>query len=420
MIKKIFLLILIIFNIGYSLTLNEAIDRTLKVSPLYRSYERELKSTYFTYKTWISPFFPSLSYSFSYSKYFDINPEDYFYRTQSLKLNWIIYDHGKRFLEKKNLMYGYLASKERFDENILDILFNVKYAYLKCAASLEILKFRKTQLKAAKLNLDIAKKKKKLGLVKKSDVLQAQVRYENAKYQLTQAENQYKKDLAELNSWIGFPLDKDTKIDIEDFYSYSDDKIPDFKSIKKKAFQERPILKKYRYEIKIAKNNVKERLLSFTPYLTVSFSKNKTFSSLYGEKDSYDTFSFSLNWTIFSGFQRYYIYLSSKEKERKSRYELKEIKRKIKLNLYKIYTDLKTAVSKLKLAQTILKEANLNYKQALGEYKVGTGDILSLIKAEESLAKAHETLISSMLDVALAKINLEREIGITDLREVKE
>ncbi len=81
---------------------------------------------------------------------------------------------------------------------------------------------------------------------------------------------------------------------------------------------------------------------------------------------------------------------------------------------------MQTAISKLKLAQTILKEANLNYKQALGEYKVGTGDILSLIKAEESLAKAHETLINSMLDVSLAKINLEREIGITDLREVKE
>jgi outer membrane protein TolC len=415
--KKFLLGVLLVFKISLGITLQEAVERAKSVSPLYMQYKTQLKSDFYQYKTWISPFLPYVSYSFSYTKNKHTDP-DYFSRNHSLSINWNIYDSGRSFFNRKILKYNYLSSKELFKENVLDIVYNVKYAYIKCASSKEIVKFRKTQLKAAKLNFDIAKRKKKLGLVKKSDVLQAQVRYENAKYALEQAKNQYIKDLAELNSWLGYPLDSETEINTDDFYFYADDSIPPFYKIEDTALKKRPLLKQYRYNIKASKFSLKQTLFSFSPYISLSYGRTKYFTSIVGSNQYTSFYSISLNWDIFTGFQRYYRYLSAKETEKSSKYSFLETRRKLKLNLFKTYTDLKTAVAKLKVAKALLEEANLNYRQALGEYKVGTGDILSLIRAEEALASAHETYINSLLDIAIAKITLERQMGITSITEV--
>ena len=413
----IFVISLLFINSAIGITLNEAIERVKQVSPLYKEYKTQLKSEYFSYKTWISPFLPSISYSFGYTKYKDSDP-NYFSRNHIFSINWTIYDSGNAIFNRKILKYNYLSSKEQFNENILDLIYNVKYAYIKCAVSKEIVRFRKTQLKAAEVNFKIAKRKKQLGLVKKSDVLQAQVRYETAKYQLEQAKNQYLKDLAELNSWLGFPLDRKTKINLDDFFAYADNDIPPFYKMEDIMMKNRPALQQLKYSVKSLKYATKKALASFSPYVSLSFSRNKYFSSIYGENDYTTTYSLSINWNIFSGLQRFYTYLSTKETEKATKYQLAELKRKLKVELYKTYTDLKTAVAKLKVAKALLEEANQNYKQALGEYKVGTGDILSLIRAEESLASAHETYINSLFDVAVSKLSIERQIGVDNIKEV--
>ena len=418
--KRAYIFVLLVFlsKGALGITLDEAIERVKHVSPLYKEYKTQLKSQYFNYKTWISPFLPNISYSFGYTKYRDSDP-NYFSRNHIFSINWTIYDSGSAIFGKKILKYNYLSYKEQFNENVLDLIYNVKYAYIKCAVSKEIVKFRKTQLKAAELNFKIAKRKKQLGLVKKSDVLQAQVRYETAKYQLQQAENQYKKDLAELNSWLGFPLDRETKINLDDFFTYADNDIPPFYRLVDIMMKKRPSLKQLKYSVKSLKYATKKALATFTPYITTSFSRTKYFNSIYGENNYTTTYSLSINWNIFSGLQRVYTYLSTKENEKAAKYQLQELKRTLKVNLYKTYTDLKTAVAKLKVAKALLEEANLNYKQALGEYKVGTGDILSLIRAEESLASAHETYINSLFDIAVSKLSIERQIGIDSIKEVQ-
>ncbi len=417
-IKKVLTALLILFNLSYGLSLNEALKIAKENSPLFKSYKSGLKSVYYTYKTWFSPFLPSFKYNFSYSKYFYDSSSDYFYRNHSFVIDWILYDSGRSIIDKDLLKYTYLSEKENFKENSLDIDYYVKNAYMQCVASYQIVKFRKKILEIAKKNLEIAKKKKKSGLVKKSDILQAQVRYQNAKYQLIRAKSDYKKALAQLNSWLGYPLDRKTKIEEKDFFAYADNDIPPYKNIEKVALEKRPVLKQLKYQIKNAKLTSKKILLEYTPYIYISFAKNKSFDSLSGKSSNYSSYSISLNWNIFSGFSRYYNYLSSKEKERKARYLLQEEKRTIKLKVYQIYTDLKASIAQLEASKTLLEEANINYKQALGEYKVGTGDILSLIRAEESLASAHEVFVNSMLNVALNRIELERQLGVETLKEV--
>ncbi|WP_457621948.1 TolC family protein [Persephonella sp.] len=416
--KRYIILILLFVSTSYGITVEEAIKRAKEHLPFYYQNLSDFRSYFYIYRSSISQFFPTLSYSFSYLKYTDRYPFDYFSRTHSLSLNWRLYDSGYRYFNYRSAFFRYRAAKYSLNEVILDIVFQVKYAYLKSAAAKEMLNFRKIQFKAAKADFELATDKQNLGLVKKSDVLQAKVRFENAKYSLVQAENEYKKSVAELNSLIGLPLNSETEVDTSILDKYTENRFPDFEELKEIAFKERPQIKSLTETIKAYEESSKIHLFQYTPSINVFYSINNSYSGYFG-KDRYNTYGITLDWVIFSGLKRYYDYLSSKEKERYNRYALKELKRNIELNLFKKNEDLKTAYTKLELARTILEQAQINYEQVLGEYRAGTSDIIALLTAESSLASAHETFVQSILELALTKISIERELGVEDINNIR-
>ncbi len=412
---RIFFLIFVIFNVSYSLTLEQAIELAMKNHPFLKQKFSDLKAKRFDYFSTYGNFFPVLSFDYNYSKYRDTQP-DYFSRNYSISLYWTVYNSGQNILLNKIKQKLLKSSQNDYFETILDIKFQVKKAYYKACANKEILRFRKIQLKSAEKNFQMAEKKLKLGLVKKSDYLQAKVRLENVRYMLYQAENEYKKSIAQLNSLIGFPLDTQTDIDISILTKVEEDNIPEFNKMKDLAFN-RPIFRQYTYDLEASKLKSIQSVLSFTPSVYISYSINRDYSSIYGSSQNYNIFRIGISWTIFEGLKRYYFYLSSKEEEKFYSHRLKELKRQILLNLYNLYLDLKTSYKNLDVARVLLKEAEHNYRQALGEYKVGKGDIISLVTAESSLADAHETYVQSLLDIALTKAVLEREVGVEKLSE---
>ena len=410
---RILILFFIIFNISYSLSLEQAINLALKSHPLLKQKFSEVRSKSFDYFSTYGSFVPALSFDYTYSKYRDTEP-DYFSRDYSLSLYWTVYNSGQNILLNRIKEKLLKSSQNDYLETVLNIKFQVKKAYYKACANKEILRFRKIQLRAAEKNFQMAKKKLSLGLVKKSDYLQAKVRLENVRYMLFQAENEYKKSVAQLNSLIGFPLGTRTEIDTSPLTQVGNEDIPDFNRIKKIAFK-RPVFRQYTYDLEASKLRSAQSILSFTPSVYISYSINRDYSSIYGSSQNYNILRIGFSWTIFEGLKRYYLYLSSKENERFYRYRLKELKRQVLLNLYSLYLDLKTSYKNLDVAKTLLKEAEYNYKQALGEYRVGKGDIISLVTAESSLADAHETYVQSLLNIALTKAILEREMGVEKL-----
>lgn len=410
---RVLIVFFVIINVSYSLSLDEAINLALKNHPFLKQKFSEIRSKRFDYFTTYGNFVPSLSFDYTYSKFRDTQP-DYYARNYSFSLYWTVYNSGQNILLNRIKEKLLKSSQNDYLETVLDIKFQVKKAYYTACANKEILRFRKIQLKAAQKNFQMAERKLKLGLVKKSDYLQAKVRLENVKYMLFQAENEYRKSIAQLNSLIGFPLETKTEIDTSFLTKVEDQNIPDFNSIKKTAFK-RPVFKQYTYDLEASKLRSIQSALSFTPSIYISYSINRDYSSLYGNSQNYNILRIGLTWTVFEGLKRYYYYLSSKEDERFYRYRLKELKRQILLNLYSLYLDLKTSYKNLDVAKTLLIEAEHNYKQALGEYRVGKGDIISLVTAESSLADAHETYVQSLLNIALTRAILEREMGLEKL-----
>ncbi|WP_456382215.1 TolC family protein [Persephonella sp.] len=413
---RFFIFLLIFTGISYGLTLDKAMELALKNHPYIKQERAFLQTQRYDYYSSYGNLLPSVSFNYTYSRYSGYEPDDYFSRSYSIGITWNIYDSGQSIMLTRIKKYLFSSRKEDFQETVLDIIYQVKKTYYLAAANREIVNVRRTQLKAAEKNYQMAKKKLRLGLVTKADYLQAKVRYENVRYQLEAAENNYKKSIAELNSLMGLPLDTDSSPEPDYLKRFEKDHIPPFKTIEEIAFK-RPVFRQYNYQLKAARMQTLQSMLSFTPSVFLSFSENRDYNSLYGDSDSYNVTRIGLSWTIFSGLQRYYNYLSSKENERYYRYRIQELKRQIRLNLYSYYLDLKSAYRNLDVAKTLLKEAKENYRQALGEYRAGKGDIISLVTAESALASAKETYIQSLLNIAVTRAMMEREMGIKNLSE---
>lgn len=413
--KKIRIFFIISFFIFFALknlnalTLDEAITLAEENLPSYKASLTRIKSTEALYNASLGPYLPSLDLSVSFKRQF-LSQGVFNSRNYDISLSYTLFDGGKRRanrnIAKLNLDIDYEESKK----NLLDLQFNVKVSFYTVLAQKEILEQRKIQLKDAEKDYEVAEGRYKFGVAKLSDVLQASVRLEQARFNLVQAEGDFKKSLSELNSLIGK--------DLQSFYElegklYSEFTLPDRKPLFDLVMK-RPEIIQAEKSIRIAENNIFLSNSAFYPSIALNAIYSKTggdfrTTSFIGDEEKVASISFT--WNIFE-LGKFFRQKSSRFEKEVSNDNLNEIKRTLILETNKVYEDLVTNLNKIRVAEQQLKQAEYNYSQAFGEYKVGKADILSLIQAESQLSNAREQLISSKLNFVLTKSLLEKVTGV--------
>ena len=76
--------------------------------------------------------------------------------------------------------------------------------------------------------------------------------------------------------------------------------------------------------------------------------------------------------------------------------------------------DLKTAADQVAVAQDNLDLANQTLTQARDRFAAGVTDNIEVVQAQESVANANQSLISSIYMHNLAKVSLARAMGATE------
>jgi outer membrane protein TolC len=405
--------IVFVHNISYSLTLEEAISLARENLPSYKAAEIKIKSTEELYKASLSPYLPSLDASTSQKQFYTSNQE-FSSRTYDLTLSYTLFDGGKRKADRNIAGLNLDIDKEELRKNLLELHYTVKAAFFNAVAQKEILEQRKIQLQDSQKDYDVAEGRYKFGVAKLSDVLQASVRLEQARFNLIQAEGDFKKALSELNSLIGKSLDSQYDIigslDMEI-------KFPDRSRLYEVVLQ-RPEIKQAENLLKISEHNKSLTISTFYPVLTLNTSYTRTTGGglkTYSPEEK--TAGIKATWNIFE-LGKFFKQKASEYEQDVSQEKLNDLKRQLLLDIHKTYEDFITASNKLKVAEQQLKQAEHNYSQAFGEYKVGKADILSLVQAESQLSNAREQLINSRLNLVLTKSLLERVAGIEKLESL--
>ncbi|GAB4420830.1 MAG: TolC family protein [Thermodesulfovibrionales bacterium] len=399
---------------AYSMTIDEAISLAEETLPSYKASIIKIRSSEALYDASLSPYFPGLDLSVSQKRHY-ASALQYNTRVYDLTLSYTIFDGGKRKADRNIAGLNLDSNREELRKNLLDLGYNVKVAFYTVIAQGEILDQRKIQLQDAQKDYEVAEGRYKFGVAKLSDVLQASVRLEQARFNVVQAEGDFKKALSELNSLIGKPLD--SRYDIEGSLNL-EVKLPDRDQLSKAALQ-RPEIKQAENALKISENNKTLSVSTFYPVISASASYTRTVGGIFmisfpEEKAA----GITATWNIFE-LGKFFKKRSSEMDKDVSLENLNEIKRKFLLDVYKTYEDLSTASNKLKVAEQQLKQAEYNYKQAFGEYKVGKADILSLIQAESQLANAREQMTSSRLNLILSMALMERVAGVERIEDLR-
>ncbi len=398
--------------ISYSLTLEEAISLAKDNLPYFKAKLFTVKSAEALYKASLSPYLPTVDASTSYQRILTSNNE-YNTRMHNLSLSYTLFDWGKRRANRNIANLNFEISSEDLRKSLLDLEYQVKIAFYRVLAQKETVEQRKIQLNDAQKDFEVATGRYNFGVAKLSDVLQASVRLEQARYNLLQAEGDYRKALSELNSLIGKPLESiyevEGSLDLET-------KPPDIEYLYNSALQ-RPEIKQAEDSLKISENNKSIIMSSFFPYLSLNASYSRTGGDIIRASFSEEkTVALKATWNIFE-LEKFFKFKATQFETKVSLENLNELKRQLLLDVYKTYEDFMTSLNKLSVAKQQLKQAEHNYSQALGEYKVGKADILSLVQAESLLSNAREQLIRSRLDIMVSKSLLERVAGIKNLKQ---
>lgn len=395
---------------AYCLTLDEAISLAKETLPSYKASMLKVKSSEELYNASLSPYLPSLDAAASDGRIFT-SAEEFKTRSYDLTLSYTLFDWGNRRANRNIAGLNLDISEEDLRKNFLDLEFSVKSAFYTVQALKDALEQRKIQLKDAEKDYEVADGRYKFGVAKLSDVLQASVRLEQARFNLIQTEGNLKKGLSDLNSLIGRPLDRD-----DDLQGVSELEItvPDIEKLSSIAL-DRPEIRQAEDAIKISENSKSLIRSTFLPTFSVDASYIKSEGDIIGAFfEEEKTAALRATWNIFE-LGKFYTYRSAEVEKNVSVENLNDIKRKIVLDVRKTFEDFMTSWNKLKVAKAQLKQAEQNYSQAFGEYKVGKADILSLVQAESLLADSREQVVLSKLSLMLSKALIERVAGIGKL-----
>lgn len=403
----------IIISCSYALTLDEALNLAKETLPSYKASQFRVDSSEALHKASLSPYLPTLDAGARDGRIFTSSRE-FKTRDYDLTLSYTLFDWGNRRANRNIAGLNLNISQEDLRRTVLDLEFNVKTAFYNVLAFRDSLEQRKIQLMDTEKDYEVADGRYRFGAAKLSDVLQASVRLEQARFNVIQSEGDLKKAVSDLNSLIGRPLDSAN--DIEGSLD-QDMRPPEIAELSEIVLR-RPEIKQVENTVKISENTKSLIRSSFFPIFSADASYIKTEGDIAGQFFREEkTANLRATWNIFE-LGKFYNYRSAEFEKNVSTETLNDLKRQFLLDLNKTYEDFLTAVNKLKVAHQQLKQAEQNYSQAFGEYRVGKADILSLVQAESFLADSRQQLIRSKLDVMLSRTLLERVAGIEKLESL--
>lgn len=334
----------------------------------------------------------------------------------SLTLNYLVWDFGARKQQVKNAHYQFIASQLSQNETIQLVILQVEQAYYQVLAQDALVKANQTSVKEAKTNLDAANALHHQGLATIGDVYQAQSTLAQSLLALQQAQGNLSIARGQLASAIGIPVQTPLKVAPLSTDAPTTQILYDVRRFLDKAKNQRPDLLAAEAQITAAQAQVKATQAQRWPTLTFSAqTENSNFQNTLNEVDRQSNLMLTLNWPVFTGFQRTNAIKQAQAEEQEAQATRDQLANQINLQVWQAYYSLKTAKNTIDTSRVYLKTSVEAAKQTLGQYKAGVGNILSVLTTQTTEANARVQLIQSVLDWYLDLAQLMQAIGALEV-----
>lgn len=329
-------------------------------------------------------------------------------------LSYTLFDFGVREATIESAEQSLQAAMTSYDSSLQGLIANTLSSYYQLLSSQYSLQATEDSLLFARRSMEAAQARFELGLVAKSDVLQAEASYAQTLLGLEQARNAVEQGYQSLAVTMG--VDPATEFEIADI---------DESALAKDDLDVRvqelvDIALANRKDLKSAEQSLESSLASFeatkrSNLPTVSLSASQSYSDidiLNRDTPRTGALGFSVSIPIFSGFTRSYTIKSSELGIKSQRLGIQQTKLEIARDVRRAYQNYKTAEQSWLVSFDSLNSTAELRDIALGRYKEGVGSLLSLESAQSSYSSAQSSYINARFSLLSSRVDLIRAVGV--------
>jgi len=408
------------------LTLVDAVERAACTSPKTRQAWAGLRARAAAVGISRSAFFPSakldaLAGHAKKDTAFPDNPQfdsslNVDYTDVSLNLNWILYDFGLRAANLQGARQLLSAAAAARDAAFQDTFLETAHAFNDALAAQAGFEAAKAAETASAQNSTAAGKLYAANVGSLADKLQAQTALAQAVSRRVTAEGDLQSTRGTLAMLMGLP--PYTAVELAPIGGDSNESDLFSQAVEKligEALQKHPRLRIVRAELESARSDVAAARAQGRPTISlgamVEHSDTPIAVATTREIDRTKTIALEVSVPLFDGFDRRYRTRQAEAHVDAAEAELSEAERRVGLDVWKSYQNVRTGAAKLTATDALLQSARLSVDVAQGRYRAGVGSVLELLKAQSDLAAAEQQRVEAIVQVQNAKLQLASSLG---------
>jgi len=306
------------------------------------------------------------------------------------------------------------ASEEQLKTAQLAVARSVKQVYYSVLLAKAMTGVQKESLDLALQHLATIEAQYKQGMASDLALLRQQVEVSNTRPALTQAQNLYEIGLVELKNLIG--LDPETEIDLTDGFSCGQRAPGDIAGLYKAGLAARPDYRNMKYQRDLYREMVSIERAGHFPYLSAFASR-----AFQGQADSGFPSSADQSWStaaglrlslpLFAGGSTSSRTRQAKLQEQIADTNLREMERRVKIDLKKAWLSLKEAAERLGSQGTAVEQARKAVTATEVRFKNGLAGQLELNDSALALARAQTLYNQAQHDACSADAQLKWALG---------
>ena len=342
---------------------------------------------------------------------------DVLYQSE-LTVKWLLFDFGQREAKVSAAREGLLIANVGFNAAHQRVVFEVSQGYYAYNLARESVKVAESALQTAETVHSAVDARVSEGLATQPDLLQASQQLAQSQYDLERARGSERDAFVDMMEAIG--LSPSVPIRVSQGFSGSvgvDLETP-LVNLVTRALSQRPDLVASLAKVRAAEDRVKAIRASYFPSISVlgnvgygrervSLNSADTFDS------SAPTFGISLaiDLPVFDGFLRYRSLQAAQAELQAASAQLEQTRDDTVRQVWKAYTDLRTAIRSRAAAVALLQSSQAAYDAVLASFKLGLATYTDIVTNETKLTSARNAVFQSESAVYQATTGLAYAMG---------
>jgi len=339
-----------------------------------------------------------------------------------IALTYTLLDFGRRASASEQAREQLIAANFSANRTIQDVVFGVEQTFYAFDAVEAAVEAAQQNLELAKADFDSVKQRVDLGLATQPELLLAQERLAQSRFDLANADQLLRDAQANLAVALGITADTTFKVQPLDNESVPKSLSRDVETLIAEARRSRPDLAARKAQVRASDAAIEQARAQWYPTVGAA--------GIYGE----NVWNYTLvapptvqiatpqysallviKWDLLTGFRRLNDVRKAEADRQVASADLKTLEIDAIAEVWRAYFEFQSSLSKYEYAQSLIAASQESYSANSESYRQGLSTIVELLTAQRDLANARYTLIQSKSELLTAYAAVAYSIGRVEL-----